>query len=507
MRFRLLFLLFFSFRAVAQNADIDLHYANEINTDTLQKTLLVLASDSLQGRESGRTGQKLAAAYLKSVYESRGIPTFQQNHPLNRKTNTAFSMIINDQYFIYYEDYYYYSALPDTVLNLNEIVFSGFGIQSSDYNDFNYTDLEGKSLLVSFTKPEWKKKKSKSFSAPTQQIDLLTYIKSVAGQKPGFLFIAVKDLYQTSLTVQGSFELQKYLQSPPCPIVFINEKAAQRFFGDDDKPVFTDLLTRIEKKCKPKTQAIASRVTIGLKYDTKYLLGDNIMAKIEGSDPNAPAIFISAHYDHLGKRDTLIFHGADDNASGTSAVLEMARVFKKAKDEGHTPLRTLIFLDVSGEEKGLLGSSFYVKHPMWPLEKTMVDLNIDMIGRIDEKYDSLKNGNYVYVIGSDKLSKDLYNIVDSANLRGDQLILDYKYDSPDDPNRFYQRSDHYNFAKNNIPVAFFFNGTHEDYHQPTDTADKIHFDLIQKRTRLVFLTAWHLANRPRPIRLDSVGVR
>jgi Zn-dependent M28 family amino/carboxypeptidase len=171
-----------------------------------------------------------------------------------------------------------------------------------------------------------------------------------------------------------------------------------------------------------------------------------------------------------------------------------------AKRNGHGPKRSLLFMTVTGEEKGLLGSEFYSNHPVWPLDKTIANLNIDMIGRVDEDHED--DGKYVYIIGSDRLSLDLHMINEQVNKMYTGLELDYKYNAADDPNRFYFRSDHYNFARLNIPIIFYFNGTHQDYHQPTDTIDKIRFDLLKRRSDLIFYCAWELANREQRIRLN-----
>ena len=203
-----------------------------------------------------------------------------------------------------------------------------------------------------------------------------------------------------------------------------------------------------------------------------------------------------------GKKDSLIYFGADDNASGTSAVLEMARIFSLAKHNGDGPRRNIIFMNVSGEEKGLLGSSWYVANPVIPLKSTVADLNIDMIGRIDPFHDSTGVAEYIYIIGDDILSDDLHQINETENLNGPALELNYRFNEPDEPNHYYTRSDHYNFAKNDIPIIFYFDGSHADYHKPSDTADKINFELLTKRTQLVFQTAWRLANSPERIRLN-----
>ncbi|MDB2675625.1 M28 family metallopeptidase [Flavobacteriales bacterium] len=236
------------------------------------------------------------------------------------------------------------------------------------------------------------------------------------------------------------------------------------------------------------------------KNNNKYVKGENIIGFIEGSDLKDEIVVITAHYDHLGvKEDTLIYNGADDNGSGTSAIMEIAQAFMLAKKEGNGPRRSVLIMPVSGEEKGLLGSKYYTDNPIYPLENTIANLNVDMIGRIDKNHD---NPDYVYLIGSDRLSSELHQISEDINKQYFNFELDYTFNAEDDPNRYYYRSDHYNFAKNNIPVIFYFNGIHEDYHKPTDTVEKINFEKIQKISRYIFLTAWELANRDERPRLD-----
>lgn len=226
----------------------------------------------------------------------------------------------------------------------------------------------------------------------------------------------------------------------------------------------------------------------------------NVLAYIKGSEFPDEVVIISAHYDHLGMKGDEVYNGADDNASGTSAVMEIAESFQKAKKQGHGPKRSILFLHLTGEEIGLYGSKYYLQHPVFSLENTIVDLNIDMVGRIDKKHEDQKE--YVYVIGSDRLSKDLDKLSVETNKTFTNLKLDYTYNEKNDPYQYYTRSDHFNFANKNIPVIFYFNGTHDDYHKTTDTADKIDFDILSKRARLVFYTAWEIANRTTRLVLD-----
>jgi Zn-dependent M28 family amino/carboxypeptidase len=229
---------------------------------------------------------------------------------------------------------------------------------------------------------------------------------------------------------------------------------------------------------------------------------ENVVAIIEGSSKPEEYIVISSHLDHEGIKNGEIYNGADDDGSGTVALLEIAEAFQAAAAEGNGPARSIIFLHVSGEEKGLLGSRYYTDNPLYPLANTVANLNIDMVGRTDPKRES-KNRNYVYLIGTDRLSAELHEISEQANDATLEMDLDYTYNAVDDPNRFYFRSDHYNFAKNNIPVIFYFNGTHADYHKPTDTVEKIEYDLLAQRAQLVFYTAWKLANRENRIVVDK----
>jgi len=227
---------------------------------------------------------------------------------------------------------------------------------------------------------------------------------------------------------------------------------------------------------------------------------ENILAFIEGSEKPEEIVVISGHYDHVGTRNGVVYNGADDDGSGTVAVMEIAKAFQAAKKAGNGPKRSVLFLHVTGEEHGLFGSEYYTDHPVFPLANTVVDLNIDMIGRDDPEN---RGKQYVYVIGSEMLSAQLKVINEAANKMTNNLELNYKYDDPNDTERLYYRSDHYNFAKNNVPVAFFFDGIHEDYHKPTDDVEKIDYNLLAKRAQLVFATAWELANRPQRIMVDK----
>ncbi|WP_179349395.1 M28 family metallopeptidase [Winogradskyella pacifica] len=218
----------------------------------------------------------------------------------------------------------------------------------------------------------------------------------------------------------------------------------------------------------------------------------NVIAYIKGSEFPEEYVYITAHSDHEGIIDGEIYNGADDNGSGTAAVLEIAEAFSQAARDGYRPKRSIVFLHVTAEEVGLYGSKFYSENPIFPLENAVATLNMDMIGRVDNRHKD--NENYIYVIGSNRMSSELHYITEEANSTFTNLNLDYKYNATNDPNNYYYRSDHYNFALKGVPVIFFFNGEHEDYTKPTDTEEKINYPLLEKRAKLIFATAWYLAN-------------
>ena len=227
-------------------------------------------------------------------------------------------------------------------------------------------------------------------------------------------------------------------------------------------------------------------------WQMKLKDSENVWAYIEGSEKPEEVLVISAHFDHMGILLNKIYYGADDNGSGTSAVMEIARVFQMLVQEGIRPKRSVLFLHLTGEEFGLFGSKFYTENPPISLAQTIANLNIDMIGRRSPEHPT--TDDYIFLVGSDKLSQDLHDTAEQANAASVQLVLDYTFNDDNDPQRIYYRSDHYNFAKNNIPAIFFYNGTHADYHLPSDTFDKIDFPILTKRTQFIFETAWKLAN-------------
>jgi Zn-dependent M28 family amino/carboxypeptidase len=237
-------------------------------------------------------------------------------------------------------------------------------------------------------------------------------------------------------------------------------------------------------------KTVTSQLKFKLKKDDEIIKTENVLALIEGSEKPDEYILISAHYDHLGTSNDLVYTGANDNASGTAALIEIAAAFKQAELKGYSPKRSLIFVAFTGEEKGLLGSKYFVNNSPVPLQSIKTNLNMDMLGRIDDKH---QNPDYIYLLGTSDLDPQFKPMSDSLNKLYPNLILDYEYDQPHNP--LYGASDQASFVEKDIPSIMYFNGLHDDYHTTNDTADKLNYKNIKRVAQLVFLTAWELANQ------------
>ena len=494
-----------SFILISQNSkniENSTYYANFINSDDLRSMLYEYSSDKFMGREAGTKGQKLAVDYLKEKYRFLKISSAKKNGdyfqyvPLIAE-NTKFSEVkIENKLYKYFNDFIVKSAINGSkLINTDSYAYVGYGIKDLNYNDYSNIDVKNKVVVAISGEPidkkgkyiitKSKKKSIWSSSEEEQELKLNLAINNGASG-----FILIDDYYFRRYS--------NYYQ-------IMASKGESNVTLNVPQKQFLNIIVgnKIGKELKRTNNGIYNK-KIKLSYNNKSepFKSENVIAMIKGSEFPNEYIIISAHLDHIGAHDGKIFNGADDDGSGTIAILEIAEAFKEAEIDGFGPKRSIVFLHVTAEEKGLLGSKYYTDFdPIVPLENTIANLNIDMIGRTDPNRNYGKR-NYIYLIGSDKLSTELHEISELVNEKYTNLELDYTYNDENDPNRFYYRSDHYNFVKNNIPVIFYFNGTHEDYHRASDTADKIEYDLLENRTRLIFHTAWELANRKNKIKVN-----
>ena len=498
-------------------------YATTITAADLSKHLNVIASDEYEGRDTGEKGQKMAAEYIANQFKADGLtgPVKGGNNPyyqtfeLEKTSWEEGYVTIDGKRFTFLTDFYVQGDPAYSTEQTLETVFAGYGIEDSAYTDYANLDVtgkvvliyvgeptrQGKSIITQSNKPsawstDWKKK---STVAAQKGAVAVVLISSRMGQDEFNQYVARIKGVAEHATVK--FPKEK-TEAPEVPGIFVGPEMGGRLLNTTARNLM-NYHSQVSRAGKPIASPFKPVRTIQVKLARKRepLPTENVLGYIEGTDKKAELVVVTAHYDHVGVQDGKVYNGADDDGSGTVTVLELAQAFAQAKKDGFGPRRSMLFMTVTGEEKGLLGSEYYTEHPVFPLENTVADLNIDMIGRLDEEHANDKN--YVYVIGSDKLSSELHAIGEAANKQYTQLKLDYRFNDPEDPNRFYYRSDHYNFAKHNIPVAFYFNGVHEDYHKDTDEVSKILFDKMEKIGRLVFHTAWELANRDERIKVDS----
>ena len=477
--------------SLAQNPT-QVKYANTITADDLKTYLTYLASDEMKGRDTGSEEGKIAANYLADFYKGLGLTgpvsgSYFQSVPLVSTLFNKVTLQVGKQKLVENQDFVFIGDGDMKKAAKSDLVFLGL------VNDENLAKVDVKGKLVGL------------WAVGVRSNDLITkvldagaagiVIVTMEGQAN---FDRIANRYK-SLAGKGRIGFDS--ETKQRPIFMVSSDKMANLFGT---PVET-----LKEAAKSSPETIASqKATYQVVKSKTPVEAYNVMGFLEGTDKKEEVLVISSHYDHVGVSSTgEVFNGADDDGSGTVSVMEIAQAFATAAKEGNRPRRSILFLNVTGEEKGLLGSQYYSENPVFPIANTVNNINIDMVGRIDYEYQNAENKDYVYVIGSEMLSSHLKKINEYNNITYTNLILDYRYDAEDDPNRFYYRSDHYNFAKFNIPVIFFFNGVHDDYHQVTDTVDKIEFPLMQKRAQLIFHTAWDLANREQRTPVDGTNTR
>lgn len=497
-------------------------YSQTITISDLKEHLSILASDEYKGRGNGQDGLEMAAKYLASYFQKLGLPpigndnSYYQYIDLEQQAWENPKIVVDDINFNFIKDFYClsrYTTPLDTTIS--EIVFAGYGIEDRAYNDYKKIDVKDKVVMILEGLPTKKRGKAvftDEDKASKWSRDFAKIAK--ASEKGAKAVLIVTDsldkrvskfkhaINANTMTLNGLKKKDKGKQPNYANTAFISKKVANTIIQKGSRKLTINrLINKINKRGKAKSKTIKTSTTLSLNKKVKKIIGKNVLGFIEGTDLKEEVIVLTAHYDHLGVEDGKIYNGADDDGSGTVAIMEIAEAFIAAKKAGKGPRRSILIMPVAAEEKGLLGSKFYTDvQPMFPLKNTVVNLNTDMIGRIDKHH---KTGDYLYIIGSNMLSTELHDINHAVNETYMQLNLDYRYNEADDPNRFYYRSDHYNFAKHNIPVIFYFNGVHEDYHRPSDTIEKIDFNALKNRTKLIFHTAWQLANQDKRIEVDK----
>ncbi|MBL7872240.1 MAG: M28 family peptidase [Cyclobacteriaceae bacterium] len=467
-------------------------YAATITQQDLKENLTIIASDAMEGRETGKRGQKMAAAFLAAYFEDLGLKgpvsgSYYQPVPLFSTGASIVTLKVGTTALT--TDEFIFLGSGQTVGEMTlPLVFGGKGSEA----ELEKLDVNGKAVLVLL-----------EANASIMNNPVLTKLRE-KGAKLIFGAVEKKEEYTRLSGMARRFMGERLgLKKPESGnisgAIVITAETAGKFFNSTADKLKKAAESKKADKVKPTS------ISYSINQTVSEVRSENILGFLEGTDKKDEVVVITAHYDHIGisarGEGDKINNGADDDGSGTVGVLAIAKAFVQAKKEGKGPRRSILFMTVTGEEKGLLGSEYYSEHPIFPLDKTVVDLNIDMIGRRDPAHKD--SAPYVYVIGSDRLSSELHTLSETTNKTYSNLVFDYLYNAEDHPDRIYYRSDHWNFAKKNIPIIFYFDGVHEDYHRPSDEVDKIEFDLLALRTKNVFHTAWEIANRENRLVVDK----
>lgn len=505
-------------------------FSKAINPENAYKHLSVLASDEYEGRETGTKGAWMAADYIRDYFKSLGLKapvngSYFQKIDLVNVTLKESHLTVNGQPKEYQKDYLVSPSLISDqgfTFSANELVFIGYGLKKDNYNDFTGTDIKGK-VVIMFNGGDPTVK-------PGTKIDRAAYRATLEARAKYFTENNVKAIILIDPAVDRITESSK--ESAKKGRVVVKTNAAIEAQKQNDIPrisisvalanellkasntTVADLQKKIVDSQAPASQILNVPFSASAAKTETPVRCENVLGYLEGSDPvlKKEVLILTGHYDHIGletdpNAKDKVNNGADDDGSGTTGVLLMAKAFTDAKKAGKGSKRSILFMTVVGEEKGLWGSEWYSEHPVFPVENTIADLNTDMIGRTGEEYlGKPDSANYIYSVGSRMLSSDLANLSEQVNATYTKMKLDYKYDDPKDPEQIYYRSDHYNFAKLGIPIIFYYDGMlQQDYHKPGDEVSKINFPLLAKRAKLTYFTAWELANRAKRPAVDMDG--
>jgi hypothetical protein len=496
----------------------------------LKNYLYYVASDEMEGRDTPSKGLDLTAKFIAMNLSSWGfkplgegsnhLEKFYQRIVLRRgqpdaeKTRATF----NGQELKYGDDF---TAQMNPGSASGELVYAGHGWVFPAKNINPYQGLQVKDKIVVITT-------ANQFTLPrgVTRADLSAGKEGVDWESPlgieqkgylekngakGVIIVpsAMSNAGRGGRSRGPSWAVKRFQREAGLPAIIPTEKVLTAIFegeSRDGAAILKGAASNEPGESFTLNVAKKIRFEVGIKFEETNT--QNVVGVLEGSDPKLKDeyIAIGAHYDHVGigtpVNGDAIYNGADDDGSGTVAVLSIAEAFAK----GPRPKRSLLFVWHAGEEKGLLGSRYVTDFPVVPLDRVVAQLNIDMIGRSKQVGDTeprnkeLSGPDEIYVIGSKMMSTDLGEVSESVNSSFLKLSFNYKYDDPKDPNRFFFRSDHFNYARKGIPIIFYFDGVHVDYHRPSDHPDKIDYRKMERVARTVLATGWTLANRPtRPV--------
>jgi hypothetical protein len=497
--------------------------ADAIKAEELRDFLSFIASDENEGRGTPSRGLDATAQFIASHLARWNLRaagddgTYFQRIRLTRTRvdpSTTYADL-NERRFSFGKDFIV-NVFPGTFAGALVYVSHGWVIKSRNIDPYQGLDVKDRIVIVAetglppgVTRADLRGNQGEVWESPQPALRR-------RGAKAMIMIPGFGPLLEWQDRVQGSAEqgivsVAANPVTPPLPVVRPSLAMFQALFeGESQTAIVLFNRAAAGDPAPPFSLSPSKRLTLDVGARSDSLSTQNVMAVAEGSDPTLKNeyVLISAHYDHLGVGTPVngdsIYNGADDDGSGTAAVMTIAEAFGR----GPRPKRSVLFIWHCGEERMRWGSRYFVQQPTVPLTQIVADLNLDMIGRTrTSQTDSSKwtvvHPGEIYVIGSRRLSRELGDINDAVNQSFLRLAFNYRFDAPDDPSHLFLRSDQYSYAEKGIPVIFYYGGDHEDYHQPSDTADKIDYQNMERVARTVYATAWELANRPRRPRMDN----
>lgn len=496
--------LFATINGTAQNTVLN-KLVESVSETSLKTTLYKIAGNEFEGRMAASKGDNLAIAFISSWFNNHHLidpyektKPYLQDVPLIHSDYSNSTLAVDGKSFALDSQWTYSTVSKNFNATSAEVVFIGYGLSTTNFDELKGIDIEGKIVVLSFGFPNISDGKKiieeKDLPNPVQQI---TNIRS---KKPLGLLIYIPQFNSNLKNVKSHRIFSPYHQNhagttQPIPGCLISSDIGNYIVDGNIDSLYKSIL----QTGKPHSFDTHKKITIAINKKEESVNTDNIVGMIKGTNENLPCIVFTAHHDHLGIVNNLTYFGADDNGSGTTALLEISKILGDASAKGIKPKRTIVFVSTAAEEQGLIGGYFYVAHPIIPLTNTYCDVNIDMLGRVDSFYTGKRSdSNYVYCMYKDS-STDIFNSkkLQEINKEYSQLILDTLYDAASrelKPNSLIARSDNFPFMQEGIPAIWFFSGFHKDYHKPTDTPDKINYPLFRRRTQLVLATIWQLAN-------------
>lgn len=499
-----------------------------ISASQIRDYLTFIAADEMEGRDTPSSGLDLTAKFLALNLSRWGFKPagdnnsfFQQIDLSRARADSGQTKVELNGRLLNGGTDYLPAGGSGTVSG--EMVFAGTGwfIKSKDIDAYRGVDPAGKIAVIYGSPnmlPRGIRRSDLGGEGDSMNPNEYARSKGVVGliYVPDFQYLANWQRNRARIMERGSTVVAKFQtqSAAPLPSIVISPEVANAIFAGERQSA-AGIFNAAYGSSLPSSFAINSqkKVTLNVANNTEIVPTQNVVAVWEGADPvlKAEYVALGAHYDHVGSgcpragSDT-ICNGADDDGSGTTALLAMAEALSKAPSR---PKRSVLFVWHTGEEKGLWGSRYFTEHPTVPLNQIVAQVNLDMIGRSKKEGDTnprnaeLTGPDSIYLIGSTMMSTELGELVNTVNKSYLNITFDTKYDDPRDPNRFFFRSDHINYARKGIPIIFFFDGTHEDYHGAGDTADKIDYQKMEKVTRTIYMTVWEIASRPAKLKVDK----